>query len=536
MTKTQLYTMKWNNYQNHITEIFLQLLESETMVDLTLCAEGEKINCHKIVLSACSPYFQDILSTVQSSHPVVVLSGMSAEDVKSIIEFVYRGELNVRAERFSSVLKAAETLKISGLMEVNNHLPNLKAAEGEQSSSDCIQKDEDLVVEEVVTEKLKEEVILEESTVGIEPVVEDTIVPQVVNSTEPKQEIIQEDGINLEIAFPQKQEEVKKRKRRKENAKKDYSEDSLSAALNDLVAGRSLVETAAAHHIPRSTLYTRARAYGVVPIITRQEYSGDKISAAIQAVSAGASLQHASDLYGIPKTVLWRRVQKHIGSYALSRRAKLRQQYSPHVKEAAVRALEKGENMTKVATQYQIPKTTLFREKSRLVEAGKLPFSCLNRRANDGYRQMRLIQAVAACKEGKMSQAVASSTYNVPKTTIWRRLQQSALQNTEKQTSPSLDINSSNDSEQNVSEDQQTAFNFSQVVTEIPVSYIGEPDYSDASLIILTPGNGSDISLQENGEIINKPSENDQERLQEVVEEVEIQDTNSSHCTKVIIS
>lgn len=60
------------------------------------------------------------MSTVQSSHPVVVLSGMSAEDVKSIIEFVYRGELNVKAERFSSVLKAAETLKISGLMEVSN--------------------------------------------------------------------------------------------------------------------------------------------------------------------------------------------------------------------------------------------------------------------------------------------------------------------------------------------------------------------------------------------------------------------------------
>lgn len=47
-------------------------------------------------------------------------------------------------------------------------------------------------------------------------------------------------------------------------------------------------------------------------------------------------------------------MQKHIGSYVLSRRAKLRQQYSPHVKEAAVRALEKGENMTKVATQYQV--------------------------------------------------------------------------------------------------------------------------------------------------------------------------------------
>lgn len=53
--------------------------------------------------------------------------------------------------------------------------------------------------------------------------------------------------------------------------------------------------------------------------------------------------------------------------------------------------------------------------------------------------------------------------FKVPKTTIWRRLQQSATHNSEKQASLSLDTNNSNDSEQTVTEDQQTAFNFSQV-------------------------------------------------------------------------
>lgn len=72
---------------------------------------------------------------------------------------------------------------------------------------------------------------------------------------------------------------------------------------------------------------------------------------------------------------------------------------------------------------FQIPKTTLFREKSRLVEAGKLPLSCLNRRVpnNDSYKQVRLTQAVAACKEGRMSQATASSTYQV-RTKIYNKL------------------------------------------------------------------------------------------------------------------
>lgn len=64
-----------------------------------------------------------------------------------------------------------------------------------------------------------------------------------------------------------------------------FSEEELSAALNDLISGKSLIKTASAHSIPRSTLYSRARAYGLAPVITRQEYSGDKITAAVKAVS-----------------------------------------------------------------------------------------------------------------------------------------------------------------------------------------------------------------------------------------------------------
>lgn len=66
----------------------------------------------------------------------------------------------------------------------------------------------------------------------------------------------------------------------------------------------------------------------------------------------------------------------------------------------------------------QIPKTTLFREKTRLVEAGKLPWNSLKRRDPQSHslNNVRLKEAVAACKDGKMSQAVASITYQV----VWK--------------------------------------------------------------------------------------------------------------------
>jgi len=67
-------------------------------------------------------HFQDILSQNDDPHPVVILPDTSAEDVSGILEFLYYGELNVKARRISAVLKVAESLQISSLIEVSKIL------------------------------------------------------------------------------------------------------------------------------------------------------------------------------------------------------------------------------------------------------------------------------------------------------------------------------------------------------------------------------------------------------------------------------
>lgn len=59
------------------------------------------------------------------------------------------------------------------------------------------------------------------------------------------------------------------------------------------------------------------------------------------------------------------------------------------------------------------------------MDEGKLPASFYKKRKSDSedQKQSRLSEAVAACKNGRMSQAIASVTYQIPKTTIWRHLQ-----------------------------------------------------------------------------------------------------------------
>jgi len=68
-------------------------------------------------------------------------------------------------------------------------------------------------------------------------------------------------------------------------------------------------------------------------------------------IIGGSSLQHASEMFRIPKTVLWRRIQKE--GYQILR-PETKRSYALDTREAAVKALERGENLTKVALEFKV--------------------------------------------------------------------------------------------------------------------------------------------------------------------------------------
>jgi hypothetical protein len=47
--------------QASLTNAFKSLLENEDFVDMTLSAGGKTLRAHKVVLSACSSYFKNLL-------------------------------------------------------------------------------------------------------------------------------------------------------------------------------------------------------------------------------------------------------------------------------------------------------------------------------------------------------------------------------------------------------------------------------------------------------------------------------------------
>lgn len=72
-----------------------------------------------MVLSACSPYFQALFVNHPDKHPIVILKDVPYSDMRSLLDFMYRGEVSVDQERLTAFLRVAESLRIKGLTEVN---------------------------------------------------------------------------------------------------------------------------------------------------------------------------------------------------------------------------------------------------------------------------------------------------------------------------------------------------------------------------------------------------------------------------------
>nr|CAD7427892.1 unnamed protein product [Timema monikensis] len=115
----QQFCLRWNNYQSNLTNVFDQLLQSESFVDVTLACDGHSVKAHKMVLSACSPYFQSLFFDNPCQHPIVILKDIKWPELKAAVEFMYKGEINVSQEQIGPLLKVAESLKIRGLADVN---------------------------------------------------------------------------------------------------------------------------------------------------------------------------------------------------------------------------------------------------------------------------------------------------------------------------------------------------------------------------------------------------------------------------------
>ncbi|XP_068618580.1 longitudinals lacking protein-like isoform X1 [Battus philenor] len=129
MDDDQQFCLRWNNHQSTLVSVFDTLLEKGMHVDCTLAAEGQTLKAHKVVLSACSPYFESVLSQQYDKHPIIILKDVKYAELRAMMDYMYRGEVNISQDQLAALLKAAESLQIKGLSDNKPSRPPSRPAQ-----------------------------------------------------------------------------------------------------------------------------------------------------------------------------------------------------------------------------------------------------------------------------------------------------------------------------------------------------------------------------------------------------------------------
>lgn len=103
----QQYCLRWKYHHSNLQTMFSSLLDRGCFCDVTLACEEQMIRAHRVVLCACSVYFDTILTNhANERNPIIIMKDARFNEIKCLIEFMYKGEINVEHVRvlFSSNL------------------------------------------------------------------------------------------------------------------------------------------------------------------------------------------------------------------------------------------------------------------------------------------------------------------------------------------------------------------------------------------------------------------------------------------------
>ena len=112
--KEEKHKLYWNTYTDHLREMFHEMLKTSELADVTLVSDDlRQFKAHKIVLSACSAVFKQILKDLPQNSSVIYLRGIQHQEMESILQFMYLGETTFDQERMNEVFSRDSDLTTS---------------------------------------------------------------------------------------------------------------------------------------------------------------------------------------------------------------------------------------------------------------------------------------------------------------------------------------------------------------------------------------------------------------------------------------
>jgi len=118
---SEKFCLRWNDFERNISSAFRDIRDEKEFFDVVIACEDEQLQAHKVILSACSPFFRSVLRRNQPANQqgslVLYLKGVTYRDMESVLNFMYHGEVNVAQDDLNSFLAVAEELRVKGLTQ-----------------------------------------------------------------------------------------------------------------------------------------------------------------------------------------------------------------------------------------------------------------------------------------------------------------------------------------------------------------------------------------------------------------------------------
>ena len=116
------FNLSWKQFESSMSNSVRNLYSDKDFVDVTIaCEDGKQIEAHKVVLSSCSSFFKNILVKNPHQHPLLYLKGVSLQNLKSVIHFMYLGQVEVEQNELDGFMNTAAELMVDGLLGGNRH-------------------------------------------------------------------------------------------------------------------------------------------------------------------------------------------------------------------------------------------------------------------------------------------------------------------------------------------------------------------------------------------------------------------------------
>lgn len=104
-------------FESSAPNILRELHRDQDFTDVTLVsADHQQIRAHKVILSAASPFFRDLLVRYPHTAPLLILKGIQGQELGHMLEFIYLGNTRLQEGLLDDFLAAGEELQIKGLV------------------------------------------------------------------------------------------------------------------------------------------------------------------------------------------------------------------------------------------------------------------------------------------------------------------------------------------------------------------------------------------------------------------------------------